>query len=152
MTVLELKQIIAEKASVPVELQKVIFRGRVMKDSDAVSVYGIVHTFSASCFLFSRRFQNFAGLAEGYTVHLVARPPDVPRSDSAAPPPPAAAGPPPPAGFPGMGFPGMPGMPNLVLSSFTIPNADGSAGAPAGTPVPDLNAVRFPVSLFVFRS
>ena len=51
-TVAALKALIAREASVEVDLQRLIYRGKVLKNEDTLASYGI---------------------ADGHTVHLVAR-------------------------------------------------------------------------------
>ena len=70
--VLEVKEIIAAQCDVPVNQQRLIYSGKVLKDPETLESYAV---------------------QEGHTVHMVKGPP--PASAQAAPPAPSA----PPAGW-----------------------------------------------------
>nr|6JL3_A Chain A, Ubiquitin domain-containing protein DSK2,putative [Plasmodium falciparum 3D7] len=50
ITVLDLKKICAEHVDIPVEAQRIIFKGKILKDKESLTLYGV---------------------ADGNTMHLV---------------------------------------------------------------------------------
>lgn len=123
-TVAQLKEILKEKTSVAIEHQRIMFKGRILKDQQTISE---------------------AKLENGITVILVntsadAKPPTT--TEPAAQP---KAGEIPlssglgglPAGFPGM--PGMPGLGGMPPGFPGMPGMGGPGGMP-GMPSPDMMA------------